>query len=59
MKIIEECEEKITSVDVLGFEFEMGLFPNIRDEASKKGIDLNCLYIPNNVFDQNAVKANK
>lgn len=57
-KIIEECEEKkITSVDVLGFEFEMGLFPNIRDEASKKGIDLNCLYIPNNVFDQNAVKS--
>ena len=57
-KIIEECiEKKITSVDVLGFEFEMGLFPNIRDEASKKGIDLNCLYIPNNVFDQNAVKS--
>ena len=56
-KIIEECVKKITSVDVLGFEFEMGLFPNIRDEASKKGIDLNCLYIPNNVFDQNAVKS--
>ena len=56
-KIIQECvEKKITSVDALGFEFEMGLFPNIRDEASKKGIDLNCLYIPNNVFDQNAVK---
>ena len=42
---------------MLGFEFEMGLFPNIRDVASKKGIDLNCLYIPNNVFDQNAVKS--
>ena len=56
-KVIEEClEKKITKVDVLGFEFEMGLFPNIRDFASVKGVDLNCSYIPNEVFDQTAVK---
>ena len=31
-KVIDECiQKKITKVDVLGFEFEMGLFPNIRD----------------------------
>ncbi len=59
-KIIEECiQKKITKVDVLGFEFEMGLFPNIRDYAKTKNVDLNCLYIPNEVFDKNAVKKNQ
>tara|TARA_B100000963_G_scaffold361437_1_gene396870 strand:- start:2569 stop:4782 length:2214 start_codon:yes stop_codon:yes gene_type:complete len=59
-KVIEEClEKKITQVDILGFEFEMGLFPNIREIAAKQGIDLNCLYIPNEVFDKNAVKRNQ
>ena len=56
-KVIEECvNKKITKVDILGFEFEMGLFPNIREFAKKKNVDLNCLYIPNDVFDKNAVK---
>ena len=33
-EIILECRLKhITRVDVLGFEFEMGLFPNVLDEA--------------------------
>ena len=55
--VINEClENKILSVDILGFEFEMGLFPNIRDIAGKQGIDLNCLYIPNDIFDKKAVK---
>ena len=55
--VINEClENKILAVDILGFEFEMGLFPNIRDVAGKKGIDLNCLYIPNDIFDKKAVK---
>jgi len=56
-EVIKECAlKKITTVDILGFEFEMGLFPNIRDVASKQGIDLNCLYIPNDIFDKKAVK---
>lgn len=59
-KVIEECiQKKITKTDVLGFEFEMGLFPNIRDYAKTKNIDLNCLYIPNEVFDKNAIKQNQ
>ena len=59
-KVIEECiQKKITKVDVLGFEFEMGLFPNIRDYAKTKNVDLNCLYIPNEVFDKNAIKKNQ
>ena len=40
-EIILECRKhRITRVDVLGFEFEMGLFPNLLDEAKSKGIDL-------------------
>jgi len=56
-KIIEECLEKsITKVDVLGFEFEMGLFPNIQEEARNKGVDLGLKYIPRDVFDKRAVE---
>lgn len=46
-EIILECREKrISRVDVLTFEFEMGLFPNIQEEAKAKGIDLALKYIP-------------
>jgi hypothetical protein len=41
---------------VLAFEFEMGLFPNILDEAKAKGIDLTMKYIPREVFDKRAVE---
>ncbi len=55
-EIILECRKhRITSVDVLGFEFEMGLFPNLLDEAKSKGIDLAPKYIPAEVFDKRAV----
>ena len=37
-EIILECRKKhITRVDILGFEFEMGLFPNVLDEARGQG----------------------
>ena len=40
-ELILECRKHhITRVDVLGFEFEMGLFPNLLNEAKGKGIDL-------------------
>jgi DNA modification methylase len=59
-EIILECREKrISRVDVLGFEFEMGLFPNILDEAKTKGIDLAMKYIPADVFDKRAVERNQ
>ena len=55
-EIILECRKHhITRVDVLGFEFEMGLFPNVLDEAKSKGIDLAPKYIPAEVFDKRAV----
>lgn len=56
-EIILECREKhITKVDVLGFEFEMGLFPNLLDEAKTKGIDISPKFIPADVFDKRAVE---
>ena len=59
-EVILECREKyITKVDVLGFEFEMGLFPNIQEEAKNKGIDLALKYIPREVFDKRAVEKNQ
>ncbi len=59
-EIILECRQKhITCVDILGFEFEMGLFPNILDEAKAKGIDLAMKYIPRDVFDKRAVEKNQ
>lgn len=59
-EVINEClEKKITKVDILAFEFEMGLFPNIQDEAKGKGIDLALKYIPRDVFDKRAVEKNQ
>ena len=59
-EIILECREKrISRVDILAFEFEMGLFPNIQEEAKAKGIDLALKYIPREVFDKRAVEKNQ
>ena len=60
-ELILECRKKhrITRVDVLGFEFEMGLFPNLLNEAKGKGIDLAAKYIPADVFDKRAVERNQ
>lgn len=59
-EIILECREKrISRVDILAFEFEMGLFPNIQEEAKNKGIDLALKYIPREVFDRRAVEKNQ
>ncbi|QYY58432.1 site-specific DNA-methyltransferase [Dehalococcoides mccartyi] len=59
-EVILECREKhITRVDILGFEFEMGLFPNVLDEAKAKGIDITPKYIPAEVFDKRAVDRNQ
>ena len=59
-KVIKACkEQKISKVDILAFEFEMGLFPNIRDEAKKEGVDLALKHIPKEVFDKRAVEKNE
>ena len=59
-EVISECQKKqITKADVLAFEFEMGLFPNIQEEAKSKGIDLALKYIPPEVFDKRAIEKNQ
>jgi DNA modification methylase len=59
-EVILECREKhITRADILGFEFEMGLFPNILDEARAKGVDIAPKYIPAEVFDKRAIEKNQ
>lgn len=59
-EVIKEClEKKLTKVDVLAFEFEMGLFPNIQEESKTKGIDLALKYIPREVFDKRAIEKNQ
>ncbi|UVT15457.1 MAG: site-specific DNA-methyltransferase [Nitrospira sp.] len=56
-EVITECRKRGASrVDVLAFEFEMGLFPAVLDEAKQKGIDLAPRTIPPEVFDKRAVE---
>ncbi len=55
-EVISECiKNKITNVDILGFEYEMGLFPTIQEEAKTKGLRLSYKQIPMEVFDKRAV----
>ena len=59
-EVIAECiEKKITKADILAFEFEMGLFPHIQEEAKDKGVDLALKYIPREVFDKRAIEKNQ
>ncbi len=59
-EVIKECIEKqITKVDILAFEFEMGLFPHIQEEAKARGVDLALKYIPPEVFDKRAIEKNQ
>ena len=51
-EVINECViNNITSVDILGFEYEMGLFPTIQEEAKSKGLRLSYKQIPMEVFE--------
>lgn len=55
-EVIVQCRKLgATRVDVLAFEFEMGLFPAVLEEAKQKGIDLAPKTIPPEVFDKRAV----
>jgi adenine-specific DNA-methyltransferase len=57
MDIFEECRQKLyTQVDVLGFEFEMGLTPQFIQELKEKGVSIALKYIPKDVFDKRAVE---
>ena len=56
-EVITECRKRGASrVDILAFEFEMGLFPAVLEEAKHKGIDIAPKTIPPEVFDKRAVE---
>lgn len=56
-KVVEEAIEKgITRIDILAFEFEMGLSPAAQDDAKNKGVDVALRYIPREVFDKRAIE---
>lgn len=46
----------ISRVDIIGFEFEMGIKPAMIDEAKDRGVSLTLRYIPNDVFDKRAIQ---
>jgi DNA modification methylase len=53
-EIVAECKEKgLTKVDVLGFDYEMGLQ---FDEYKEGGIDIAFKIIPREVFDKRAIE---
>jgi adenine-specific DNA-methyltransferase len=55
--IFEECRQKLyTQVDVVAFEFEMGLTPQFIQELKEKGVSITLKYIPKDVFDKRAVE---
>lgn len=55
-RAIEQAREnKIQRIDILGFEFEMGIKPVMIDEAKELGVILTLKYIPNDVFDKRAI----
>ena len=56
---VEECAWASTlGLDVLGWEWEMGLNPSRKDElAHEYGVDVHLLNIPREVMDQKAVEA--
>jgi DNA modification methylase len=60
LDIFDECREKLyTQVDVLGFEFEMGLTPQFIQELKEKGVSITLKYIPKEVFDKRAIDKNQ
>lgn len=56
-EVVDEAIVKgVTKVDILAFEFEMGLSPAAQDEAKARGVDLALKYIPREVFDKRAIE---
>jgi len=55
---LDECAaNRLRGLDVLGWEWEMGLHDLVTVEARKRGVDLRFLTIPREVMDPRAVEA--
>ncbi len=52
---VTACQRlRVSRLDVVGFEFEMGIVPQAQDDARSKGVNLSLRYIPKDVFDRRA-----
>ena len=59
-RVTDEANKKgITRIDLLSFEFEMGLFPQALEDAKHMGSTITAKYIPKDVFDKRAVEKNQ
>ncbi len=57
---LEECKENnIKKLDVLGWEWEMGLHDLVKEEAEKYGVKLSTLQIPREVMEISPTDARK
>ena len=57
--MVQECiNQGSVNLDVLSFEFGMGVVPEAQEDALSKGVKLSLKYIPREVFDKRAVESN-
>ena len=57
--MVQECiSQGVVNLDVLSFEFGMGVVPEAHQDALSKGVKLSLKYIPREVFDKRAVESN-
>ena len=57
LMIIDECKQnKIRSVHILAFDYEMGLFPAMINQARDLGILIEAKRIPQHVFDPRSIE---
>jgi len=55
-EMVQKCKErKVVELDLLAFEFGMGVIPDAIEDALKQGVKLNLKVIPREVFDKKAV----
>ena len=55
-EMVLKCkEQKVVELDLLAFEFGMGVIPDAIEDALKQGVKLNLKIIPREVFDKKAV----
>lgn len=54
--ISECCKHHIGKADLLGFEFELNMFPELIFEARRMGVELHPKYIPVEIFEKRAVE---
>lgn len=57
-EMVQKCkEQRVIELDLLAFEFGMGVIPDAIEEAKNSGVKLNLKIIPREVFDKKAVAA--